>query len=162
MVKRRSLDKAPCPVARSLDVIGDWWSLLIVRDAFDGMRRFGEFQESLGIAKGILSARLRSLVSLGILNVIPASDGSAYHEYVLTKKGSGLFKVIVSLRQWGEDFLYAPGEPYPLLVDNRNGLPVPKLQLRSRDGRPVTPAQTSVRKNSRSKPSGNAKRFSEI
>lgn len=89
MVKRTRLPDAECPVARSLDAIGDWWSLLIVRDAFDGIRRFGEFQRNLGMAKNILSARLRTLVEHGVLEVIPASDGSAYQEYVLTDKGRG-------------------------------------------------------------------------
>jgi len=79
------------PVARSLDAIGDWWSLLIVRNAFSGQRRFGEFQKSLGMAKNILTVRLRKLVGCGILEIVPASDGSAYQEYVLTKKGRAFF-----------------------------------------------------------------------
>ena len=100
MVKRTSFEEAACPVARSLDAIGDGWSLLIVRDAFDGLRRFGEFQKNLGMAKNILSDRLRTLTAHGILEAAPASDGSAYQEYVLTEKGRGLFPVIVGLRQW--------------------------------------------------------------
>jgi DNA-binding HxlR family transcriptional regulator len=84
-MKRTSLKEAQCPVARSLDIIGDWWSLLIVRDAFDGLRRFGEFQKSLGVSKGILAARLRDLVGLGIFEIVPASDGTAYKEYALTE-----------------------------------------------------------------------------
>ena len=71
------------------DAIGDGWSLLIVRDAFDGLRRFGEFQKNLGMAKNILSDRLRTLTAHGILEAAPASDGSAYQEYVLTEKGRG-------------------------------------------------------------------------
>lgn len=101
-MKRKSLEDAPCPVARTLDVIGDWWSLLIVRDAFDGVRRFSEFQKGLGMAKNILSTRLRTLVAQGILEIAPASDGSAYQEYILTDKGRALFPVIVGLRQWGK------------------------------------------------------------
>ena len=62
MVKRTSLADVDCPVARALDAIGDWWSLLIVRDAFDGIRRFGDFQKNLGVSKGILASRLRDLV----------------------------------------------------------------------------------------------------
>ena len=85
MVKRTSHSGASCPVARPLDAIGDWWSLLIIRDAFDGLRRFGEFQKSLGLAKNILAARLRNLSEHGILDTAPASDGSAYQVYVLTK-----------------------------------------------------------------------------
>lgn len=76
-MKRKSLEDAQCPVARTLDVIGDWWSLLIVRDAFDGVRRFSEFQKGLGMAKNILSTRLRTLVAHGVLETVPASDGSA-------------------------------------------------------------------------------------
>ena len=74
-------------MAHALSLVGERWSLLIVRDAFDGLRRFGEFQKSLGLAKNILAARLRNLTEHGILEPAPASDGSAYQEYVLTKKG---------------------------------------------------------------------------
>src|SRR5688572_33038504 len=112
MVKRTSHSSASCPVARPLDAIGDWWSLLIVRDAFDGLRRFGEFQRSLGLAKNILASRLRNLVAHGILETVPASDGSAYHEYVLTSKGRDLFPLLVALRQWGERHFFAPGETH--------------------------------------------------
>src|SRR5262249_53577633 len=86
-MRRTSLAHAECPIARALDAIGDWWSLLIIRDALLGLRRFGEFQRSLGLAKNILTVRLRALVDRGILEMAPASDGSAYQEYVLTPKG---------------------------------------------------------------------------
>ena len=95
MVKRKSLQGDYCPSARSLDVIGDWWSLLIVRDAFDGLTRFGEFQKSLGIAKNILSDRLRTLTERGILKVVPSPDGGAHQEYHLTAMGRGLFPVML-------------------------------------------------------------------
>lgn len=146
MVKRTSLEGAACPVARSLDAIGDWWSLLIVRDAFDGVRRFGEFQKSLGMAKNILSDRLRTLVAHGILAVAPASDGSAYQEYVLTDKGRALFPVIVSLRQWGEDHYYAPAEAHSTLIDRKRGQPVRRLEIRAQDGRLLEPDDTVVQK----------------
>ena len=82
MVKRTSLKKAECPVARSLDALGDWWSLLIIRDAFFGIRRFSEFQKSIGLAKNILTVRLRALVDQGILKTVPAITGigSGGHE----------------------------------------------------------------------------------
>src|SRR5713226_4344782 len=102
-MKRKSLDTASCPIARTLDVIGDWWSLLIVRDAFLGKRRFSEFQKSLGLAKNILCVRLRKLASHGILASCPALDGSAYQEYALTEEGRSLYIVLVALRQWGEN-----------------------------------------------------------
>ena len=102
MVKRTSHKGSCCPIARPLDAIGDWWSLLIIRDAFDGLRRFGEFQKSLGLAKNILSSRLRNLVQHGILESVPASDGSAYQEYVLTEKGRTLGPVLRALLEWGQ------------------------------------------------------------
>ncbi|MCI0640717.1 MAG: helix-turn-helix transcriptional regulator [Gemmataceae bacterium] len=138
-MKRKSLDREKCPIARTLDVIGDWWSLLIVRDAFLGKRRFGEFQKSLGLAKNILSRRLRKLVSHGVLEVGAASDGSAYQEYVLTEKGRRLLIVLVALRQWGETCLFEEGELDLLLVDQKSGQPVKPLELRSKDGRILGP-----------------------
>src|ERR1700750_2181218 len=110
-MKRKSLDESPCAVDRTLDTIGDWWSLLIVRDALEGRRRFTEFHKSLGIPKNVLTTRLRALVAAGIFEVGPASDGSAYQEYVLTEKGKGLFKVVAALREWGEDHLFALNAP---------------------------------------------------
>ncbi|MFF3541529.1 winged helix-turn-helix transcriptional regulator [Streptomyces platensis] len=146
MVTRTRFDDSDCPVARSVDAIGDWWSLLIVRDAFDGSRRFGEFQRSLGVAKNILTARLRTLVAGGVLASVPASDGSAYREYVLTPKGKALFPVIVALRQWGEQNFFAPDEPHSQLVDRQQGHRLRALEVLSADGRRLTPDDTTVHK----------------
>jgi DNA-binding HxlR family transcriptional regulator len=145
MAKRVSHKESLCGVARPLDAIGDWWSLLIVRDAFDGSRRFGEFQKNLGLAKNILSARLRNLVAHGIMDVVPASDGGSYQEYRLTEKGRGLFPLLVALRQWGEDFFFEPDEAHVLLVDKKAGLPVRRLELRAQDGRILGAEDTEVR-----------------
>ncbi|MEU8542057.1 helix-turn-helix domain-containing protein [Streptomyces sp. NPDC048717] len=152
MVTRTRFDDSDCPVARSVDAIGDWWSLLIIRDAFDGSRRFGEFQRSLGVAKNILTARLRTLVAGGILTTVPASDGSAYREYVPTPKGEALFPVIVALRQWGERNFFAPGEEHSELVDRRHGQPLRALEVLSADGRPLHPGETIVHKVSHERP----------
>jgi DNA-binding HxlR family transcriptional regulator len=147
MVKRTSLEKAECPIARSLDAIGDWWSLLIIRDALLGIRRFSEFQKNIGLAKNILTVRLRTLMDQGILTTAPASDGSAYQEYVLTPKGRGVFPVLVALRQWSEEFC-GERDGFPtLLVDRNKGRPVRKLELRSRDGRLLGDGDTEVRPN---------------
>lgn len=133
-------------MARSLDVMGDWWSLLIVRDAFDGIRRFGAFQKNLGIAKGMLAARLQSLVEVGVLELAPASDGTSYQEYVLTEKGRDLFPVVVALRQWGEAHLYRRGERRSVLVDTVKGKPLARLEPRAADGRLLGWEETRVKK----------------
>ena len=145
MVKRTSLECAECPIARSLDAIGDWWSLLIIRDALLGARRFGEFQRSLGLAKNILTVRLRTLVDQGILKMAPASDGSAYQEYVPTSKGRGVFPILVALRQWSEEFDERPEQIATILVDRKNGRPVRRLELHSQDGRLLTSADTALK-----------------
>jgi DNA-binding HxlR family transcriptional regulator len=141
-MRRKSLSGAACPIARSLDVIGDWWSLLIVRDALRGMRRFSEFHKSLGVSKNILTRRLRTLVVQGILELVPASDGSAYQEYRLTEKGRGLFQVLVALGQWGQESLTAEGVQRMGLVDREHRQPVRKLEVRASDGRLLAPGET--------------------
>ncbi|HEY1719930.1 MAG TPA: helix-turn-helix domain-containing protein [Magnetospirillaceae bacterium] len=145
MVKRTSLEDASCPIARSLDVIGDWWSLLIVRDAMLGRTRFGEFQKSLGVAKNILASRLKTLVEEGILEQRAAADGSAYQDYVLTAKGRDLQHVAVALRQWGERHLFDKGETCPILVDAKSGKPVKQLELHAADGRLLGPGDTRLK-----------------
>jgi DNA-binding HxlR family transcriptional regulator len=134
-VKRTSFEHDGCPIARSLDAIGDWWSMLIIREALLGTKRFGEFQKRLGLAKNILTVRLRALVDDGILTTAPASDGSAYQDYLLTPKGRGVFPVLVALRQWSEEFDDRPEEIATIMVDREKGRPVRKLELRSQDGR---------------------------
>ncbi|WP_335936246.1 winged helix-turn-helix transcriptional regulator [Streptomyces sp. PTD5-9] len=146
MVKRTRFNRSECPVARSVDAIGDWWSLLIVRDAFDGSRRFGEFQRGLGVAKNILAARLRDLVAGGVLDMVPAAAGGAHHEYVLTPKGRDLFPVVVALRQWGEAHFFDVGEPHSEMVDLRGGRPPRTLEVRSADGRRIGPDDVRVKK----------------
>jgi DNA-binding HxlR family transcriptional regulator len=145
MVKRTSLAGDGCPIARALDVIGDWWSLLIIRDALLGRRRFGEFQKSLGLAKNILSARLRMLVDEGILSTAPAADGSAYQDYVLTDKGRGVFPILVALRQWSEAFDAHPGEIATVMVDREKGEPIEKIEIRARDGRLLGVGDTQLK-----------------
>jgi DNA-binding HxlR family transcriptional regulator len=145
MVKRTSFEGDGCPVARSLDVLGDWWSLLIIRDAQLGRRRFGEFQKSLGLARNILAARLRMLVDKGLLATAPACDGSAYQEYVLTQKGRGVFPILVALRQWSEEFGEHPESIATVMVDRAQGRQVKKLELRSPNGRLLSAADIELR-----------------
>ncbi|QJT80161.1 helix-turn-helix domain-containing protein [Kosakonia sp. MUSA4] len=144
-MKRTRIEETFCPVARSLNIIGDWWSLLIVRDALAGVSRFGEFQKSLGIAKNMLTARLKLLIEEGILQTQPASDGSAWQEYVLTEKGRTLQTVLVALSQWGNAWLFTRGEPASMLVDEASRRPLRKLMLQAEDGRELQPEEVVLR-----------------
>lgn len=135
-----------CPVARAVALMGDRWSLMIVRDAFDGTRRFGDFQRSLGVARNILSDRLRKLTDAGIFDLRAASDGTAYQEYVLTAKGEALFPLVVAWRQWGERHLFAKGEKHSTLLDTQTGKPVPYMAPQATDRAVITSARTRVKK----------------
>lgn len=146
MMKKDASTPEPCPVARSVDLIGDRWSLLIVRDAFDGMRRFTDFQRNLGVARNILADRLRRLVEAGILAVQPTAKGGAYQEYVLTERGLRLFPVVVALRQWGEGELFAPEEAHSELIERRSGKPLRRMAPAGEDGNLLAPGDTEVRK----------------
>jgi DNA-binding HxlR family transcriptional regulator len=138
-MQHNHLEEADCPVARSLEAVGDWWSLMIVRDAFFGKRRFGEFLRSLGVARNILTVRLKKLVEVGIFELVPASDGSAFKEYVLTEKAKGLFLVVMALRQWGQQSFGNCAALEPILVDRKHLQPVRPLALLSADGRVLGP-----------------------
>lgn len=137
-MKRTSLEGEQCAVARSLDILGDWWTLLIVRDALGGLRRFGEFQRSLGAAKNILTTRLKALVAQGILETAPVSEGSAYQEYLLTKKGRDLVPVLIALGQWSSDHVFKPGETAFVPLDGKNMKPLKPLVIQASDGRVLT------------------------
>ncbi|MEV7676103.1 helix-turn-helix domain-containing protein [Streptomyces sp. NPDC088752] len=133
-----------CPVARTLDLVGDRWSLLVVRDAMDGARSFTEFQRRTGIARNILTDRLRKLTAHGLLTQRTAPSGRR-QEYVLTSAGRALFPVVLTLRQWGERHAFAPGEPHSTLVD-QHGTPVPELVPAGADGTRLDADTTHVRK----------------
>lgn len=143
--KKTDLSNSPCPIARTLCIIGDWWSLLIIRDALAGTCRFGEFQRKLGLAKNILSARLRKLVDAGILATAPVSDESNFNEYRLTEKGTQLYLVLAALWQWGEKYASDPAQPSLQIVDRKNLKRLAPLELRSRDGRRIGPRDLTTR-----------------
>ena len=112
---RKSLADQECSIARALDVVGEWWTLLILRDAFRGIRRFDDFLDSLGIARNVLAARLAKLVEHGILERRPLTDHAGRHEYRLTEKGLDLQAVVISLMRWGDRWTTA-GEDPPVVL----------------------------------------------
>jgi DNA-binding HxlR family transcriptional regulator len=94
-----------CSIAQSLEIVGEWWTLIVVREAFFGVTRFEEFQERLGVARNILSARLGTLVQAGILDRVVYDEARGRADYVLTRKGRALWPVLTSLRQWGDEWV---------------------------------------------------------
>jgi DNA-binding HxlR family transcriptional regulator len=144
-MKRKSLEGNACAIARTLDVVGDWWSLLIICEAIAGTTRFSDLHRQLGVAKNILTIRLRALVEEGLLETVPASDGSAFREYLISSKGRALLPALVALAQWGEEFLFEPGEPQLVPVDTKSGRPLRKLRIYSQAGRLLRPDEILLR-----------------
>jgi len=110
-MQRTSFEDMNCSVAQCLEVVGEWWSLLIVRDAFLGVRRFDDFQARLGISRNILNQRLTKLVDEGILERVPYQDNPPRSEYRLTEKGRDLWHVLTAMRQWGDRWAAPDGPP---------------------------------------------------
>jgi len=119
-VERTSFSSWNCSVAQCLEIVGEWWSMLIVRDAFMGVRRFDDFQRDLGISRNILNQRLGRLVDAGVLTKVPYCERPRRYEYRLTEKGRDLWPVLTAIRQWGDTY-YAPDGPPVELVHKRCG-----------------------------------------
>ena len=104
-----------CSVAQCLEVVGEWWSMLIIRDCFLGVRRFEDFQRRLGISRNILRDRLTSLVDSGVLVRVPYCEHPPRDEYVLTPKGRDLWPILTTMRQWGDKYAAPSGPPIELV-----------------------------------------------
>jgi DNA-binding HxlR family transcriptional regulator len=127
-----------CGIAQALEVIGDWWTLLIVRDAFFGVRRFADFARSLGIARNILTARLQHLVDHGIFERVDVGTTGQRYEYRLTPKGEDLLPVLVALREWSDEWVFGRGNEPIVVQDRRTGKRVPRMRPLGADGRPLS------------------------
>jgi DNA-binding HxlR family transcriptional regulator len=132
-MKRTTFCGMPCPMAQALERVGDWWTLLLIRESFLGTRRFADFQDRLGIAKNILSSRLRKLVQEGILDRRASEADGREIEYRLTEKGRDLLPVLLALAQWGERWIYRGRAPIRF-VNRHTGTPLAPLAARDRDG----------------------------
>lgn len=133
-MKTKSFSNMQCSIARTLEHVGSWWSLLIIRDAMMGARRFKHFQASLGIAKNTLTSRLNELVDGEILEKVPAADGYKHEEYRLTNRGRDLAPVIIALSQWGDKWVAHPDGPSTIITDNLTGDPLPRIWPRRETG----------------------------
>jgi DNA-binding HxlR family transcriptional regulator len=135
-MERKSFADMHCSIAQCLEVVGEWWSLLIVRDALLGVTRFDEFQERLGISRNVLNQRLARLVDAGVLAKVPYSEHPPRYDYRLTDKGRDLWPVLTTMRQWGDDYA-APDGP-PLQVSHKHCGEIAQAQLTcSHCGEPI-------------------------
>src|SRR5688500_10078304 len=118
-MRKASFAEMQCSIAQTLEIIGEWWTLLILRDAFLGIRRFDDFVERLGISRNVLTNRLDTLVAADVLERHPYDEARGRYDYVLTEKGRALWPVMTALRQWGDDWILGAGNE-PVLLEHRD------------------------------------------
>ncbi|MBX3156481.1 MAG: helix-turn-helix transcriptional regulator [Deltaproteobacteria bacterium] len=133
-----------CSVARALEILGDWWTLLVVREAFLGTRRYADFEAALGISKNILARRLAHLTRHGVLARVDAGVHGTRYEYELTAKGKDLVTLVTALRQWGDRWIFGPGREPLLVLDRRTRRPIPPVRILGEDGRPLRAADMQL------------------
>ena len=133
---RTRFDAMPCPIARSLDRVGEWWSILILRDALAGMTRFDEFQRSLGIAPAMLTRRLKALTEAGLLERVRYSARPPRYEYRLTARGRDFRPVLIALLAWGNRH-FAPEGATIQIVDAKTGVPADPVFVDRASGRRI-------------------------
>jgi DNA-binding HxlR family transcriptional regulator len=137
-MERKRFAGMNCGIAQALEAIGDWWTLLIVRDAFLGARRFGDFEANLGVARNILSSRLQHLVLHGVFERVDVGHEGQRFEYRLTEKGEALLPVLTALRDWSDEWVFGRGREPVIVKDRATGRRIPKLRVTDADGEPVT------------------------
>jgi DNA-binding HxlR family transcriptional regulator len=135
-MQRKSFGDMPCPIARSLERVGEWWSMLILRDALHGYTRFDEFQRSLGIAPNMLARRLNALVEAGLLERRRYSEHPPRDEYVPTARGRDFRPVLFALMAWGNRH-FAPEGASVQLIDTKTGAAVEPILVDQANGRPI-------------------------
>ena len=135
-MQRKSFGRMVCPIARSLECVGEWWSILILRDALHGLTRFDQFQKSLGIAPNTLTRRLNALVDTGVLARRRYSERPPRDEYLLTARGRDFRPILVALLAWGNKH-FAPEGPSVLLVNTKTGAAVEPILVDRASGRPI-------------------------
>jgi DNA-binding HxlR family transcriptional regulator len=128
---------AQCSMARAMAVVGDRWSILILREAYYGTRRFDEFEYYIGVAPNILSNRLRRFVDAGIMRRVPLPEHSSRYDYVLTDKGRDFFPAYLALKKWGDDWLAEPEGPQVVFRERAGGRAIECPRLLTSDGKPL-------------------------
>ena len=146
---RKRFDEMSCSIAQTLNQVGDWWTLLIVRDAMKGARRFSDFHDSTGIAKNILTDRLNKLVDNGIMEREEVGVRGQRQEYVLTERGEALFPILIAMQQWGDKWIYGQDSVPVELYDARTGEDLAPLSVANESGESVSHHDIGARDRSR-------------
>jgi len=141
-MKLKTFEHFNCSLAQTLSVIGEHWTLLIIRDAFFGLRRFDDFHRSLGISRNVLSVRLKTLVEAGVLE---KSDGPGHPEYRLTEKGLALQPVMIAMTHWGDTYMPNPDGKRLTFVDRKDGKPIKPVGIYAADGRRLKPKEIKAK-----------------
>jgi DNA-binding HxlR family transcriptional regulator len=136
-MQRKSFGQMSCPIARSLEHVGEWWSILILRDALHGRTRFDQFQKNLGIAPNMLARRLNALVTAGLLERRRYNERPPRDEYVPTARARDFRPILIALLAWGNKY-FAPEGPSVLLVNTKTGAPAEPVLVDRATGRPIT------------------------
>ena len=136
-MKRTRFDDWPCPIARTTDLIGDWWTPLVLRELFAGRRRFDAIQESLAIPRAVLAARLERLVAEAMVTKVEYEQHPPRYEYRLTEKGRAFWSVLAAMWRWGEDWLWDDDGPQVVLKDRETGRVVRPLVVDEATGEPI-------------------------
>jgi DNA-binding HxlR family transcriptional regulator len=145
-MRRTRFDDAECPIARTVDLIGDWWTPIVMREAFLGRRRFEDFQQALSLSRGVLAQRLSRLVDEGMLEKRLYQDRPPRSEYVLTEKGREFYPVLAAMWRWGSDWLWKDGERLELeLFDRDSGEVVRPRVVDEPTGRPIDVRRIGLR-----------------
>ena len=141
-MRRTRFDEWDCSIARTVDILGDWWTPMVIRSAFLGCRRFEQFTESLGIPRNVLTERLNRLVEEGIMERREYQERPVRFEYRLTEKGIGLYPVIVTMLEWGNRWLDWEADPPVFLVDRESGERLDPVLVDRRTGEELEPRRT--------------------
>ncbi len=142
-MRRKDLSTTTCPIARSLERVGEWWSMLILRDAFAGMTRFDQFQKSLGIAPNMLTRRLNGLVEAGLLERKPYSERPPRHEYRLTARGQDFRSVLIAMLAWGNRHFTPEGASF-IIAETATGREADPILMDRLTMRPLTAPDFTV------------------
>ncbi|MFJ5216690.1 winged helix-turn-helix transcriptional regulator [Streptomyces sp. NPDC088354] len=145
-----------CTVQRTLDLIGEKWSLLVLREAMNGVRRFDDFRRHMGLSEAVLADRLRKLVAAGLLDTVPYREPGSRtrHEYRLTRKGWDLWPAMIALKQWGDRYTADPDGPPLEVLHGECGAPVETVVVCTDGDGPLTPRQAVTRPGASARAAG--------